>query len=812
MWLIDDFRQAAHGLRNAPGFVAIAAAVLTLGLGSTIFMFTVIDVILQRPPPFPQAGDLYRIGNREPARIDYDMDMHYLDYLELRDGNRTWEGIAAAYTGTAVIADRGLPERLDGAFVTHDLFTLLRVRPILGRDFLPADDVPGAAPVLILSHELWRTRFDRDPKVIGTALRLNGRTATIIGVMPENFAFPGPEDKLWTPMARDVSKLRRGDPDSITVAGIGRLRQGVSAQQAADDLAAIAARLTRQYPQTNAGRLVDVMPIAVGITGGRQTSQVLYAMFAAVWLVLLIACANVASLIFVRANFRVYESSMRVALGARRLRLISGVLAESLLVALAGVLGGLALAAIGLHLFERMLAAVVEGMPPWWRFMIDWRVALFAAGVALLAGLVAGIVPAIRASRPDVMRILRDGGRTGTGLRLGRFTTTMVIVELALSVALLTGAGLMARGAFDTLTRPIGADVSGFMSGRIMLPEATYAPERRGEFVERLVGELAMLPGVSASVAANAMPGVGAPVNVYALEGKEYASRTDYPQAQDIQISAGFLRAFGLRLLQGREFDSRDRWESLPVAVVNEAFARKHFGNESPLGRRVRLSPEVGTSPWRTIVGVAPNVQHDLEWAPGGAYMPVIYAPLAQDPGRFVTVAVKTSGEPHALATPIRRTVQRLDPDLAVYYSRTIEEHQAHSRGALRLITGILVVFAAIAIVLAAVGIYGVLSFNSSRRNRELGVRRALGARDRQILATVMKGALVQLAIGLALGALLAPLTGRALTGPMLNLPPDDPVIYGVVFALLIVVALLASWIPALRALRVHPATALRYE
>lgn len=811
MSLIDDFRQAARSLRSAPGFLALSAVVLALGLGATIFMFGVIDVMLHKPPPFPGAGQLYRIGSWEPANNEYSEDLAYLDYVELRESNRTWQDIAATYVGTMVISGEGLPERLEGGFVTWNLFSVLGVRPLLGRDFAVGDDVLGAAPTVILSHALWRTRFDRDPQILGQSIRVNGRTATVIGVMPENFGFPG-EQALWTPMARDQSREHRGDPNSISVAGIGRLRDGVTPAQASDDLAAIAARLARQYPQTNGGTTVDVLPIAVGITGGHETANLLYVMFGAVWLVLLIACANVASLIFVRANFRVYESSMRVALGARRARLVSEVLAESVLIALLGVIGGLALASVALHVFERVLMTVLEGAPPWWQFGVDWRAALFAVGAALVSGLIAGVVPALRASRPDVMRILRDGGRTGTGLRLGRFTTTMVIVELALSAALLTAAGLMMRGAFDKLTRPIGADVSGFMSGRIMLPETSYAPQRRGETYESVVAALAAQPGALEVAAANAFPGVGSPENIYAVEGREYTARSDYPQAQDIQISRGFFAAFGLAMLEGRVFDTRDRWESLPVAIVNEAFARKHFGGRNVLGRRVRLAPEDPSSAWRTIVGVAPNIQHDLEWAPGGDYHPVIYTPLTQAPVRFVSVGVKVAGDPHAFATPIREAVQKLDADLAVYYSRTIEEHQAMTRGGLRVVTIIFAVFAGIALALSAAGIYGVLAFNSRRRNRELGVRRALGARDRQILATVMRGALVQLAIGLGLGALLAPLVGRALENPLQGLPPDDPVIYALTFGTLMVVAMLASWVPALRALQVDPATALRYE
>lgn len=810
MSLIEDFRQAWCGLRNAPAFLALAGTVLALGLGATIFMYTMINTTMQKPPPFPEAERLYAVTGAEPARNEYSDGVAYLDFLELRAQQRTFEDLAGWYSGTMVVSGRDMPERYSGGFVTWNLLRVLRVQPLLGRDFTESDAAPNAAPVAILGYDLWRTRFNRDPNVLGQVVRVNSRPTTIIGVAPEGFTYPNNES-LWIPQVRDHMNERRGDPNAIDISVIGRLKDGVTPLQAADDLAAIAARLAKEHPQTNAGTTTHLQPIA-SATLGREGRSLLYTLFGAVWLVLLIACANVASLIFVRANFRVYEASMRVALGATRARLMVQMLAESIIVSLVGLLAGLALAALGAYALERALQDMVNAPPAWWRFTIDGRVVLFAAGAALLSGLLAGIMPAIRASRPDVMRILRDGGRTGTGLRLSKFTAAMVIVEVALSAALLTGAALMTRTGFQSLQRDYGADVRGFMSARIGLPESTYAPQQQARFFERIVAELAAQPGVLAATAANVMPGAGVGHVRFAIDGRVYENRTDYPRAHMVTILPGFFDTFGRPLLAGRDLNSADRADAPDVVIVNDAFARKHFPAGTALGQRIRISPDEDAAEWATIVGIAANINHDVGWDEGGEFTPTFYRPLTQAPWRFMTVAIKTQGDPHAYANLLRETTRRLDPDLAIYWPLTLEEFQAQNRAPLRLLAQVFGIFAGIAIVLAAVGIYGVLSFATGQRNREIGVRRALGARDRQILTTVMRSALVQLVVGLGLGLVLAPLMARGLGDSLLGMSPDDPAVYASVFSLIIVAALLASWLPAARALRVQPAVALRHE
>jgi putative ABC transport system permease protein len=809
MSLIDDFVNAWRGLRSAPTFLALASTVLALGLGATIFTYGVIETTTLKPPPFPNADRLYAIFASEPQRDITFSALPFPDYIDLQEQQRSFEDFGGYYNGTIIVSGEDLPERYNGGFVTWNFMRVLGVKPMLGRDFEPADDLPSAEPVVLLSYDLWHSRYNADPDVIGHTTRVNARTTTIIGVMPRGFSYPSNE-LLWVPVAFDRAQARRGDHQQEGLQAIARLAKGVTARQAEEEISAIAARLGKLYPRTNAGLTTQVVPIArASIQDG---STIIFAMFAAVWLVLLIACANVASLIFVRANFRVYEAGMRVALGARRPRLIVQMLAESFIIALIGVAGGLVLAAIALHVIHVALASASEwDMPLWWEFSIDLRVALFAAGAALLAALLSGIVPALRASRPDVMRILRDGGRTGTGMRLSKFTGAMVIVEIALSAALLTGAGLMTRSSVMSLQRDYGAKVEGFMSARVGLPAPKYPKEKQGEFFQQLMAELRTRPGVQAAIASTSMPGAGADDVRFAIEHEAYTTRSDYPAAKWVAITPGTFDAFRRPLRAGRDFNSADTFKSPAVAIVNEEFVRRFFPHQDPIGQRVFVADDVEHKPI-TIIGVAPNINHHLFWDKNGEFWPTLYRPMTQDGWRFVTVAVRVSGDPLVYGKVIRDAVRRIDRDIAPYWVETLEHYQAQKRAGLRVLSNVFAAFAVIAIILAAVGIYGVLAFATGQRNREIGVRRALGAHDRQILGTVMRSALVQLVAGLALGAIFAPIMGRVVSGSLVGLAPDDPVIYGSVFSLLVLASMLASWIPARRALRVQPAVALRCE
>ena len=811
MHIIEDLRQAWRGLLYSPGFLFLSSGVLALGLATTIFMYGVFYTMLEKPPPYPQAEQLVLIRNSEPARDISQENIETADYDEYVAAQSTLQSMVATYSGTMTLSGRGLPERVSGTFTTVGLFATLRVAPTLGRDFMPADHELGASPVVIISHDLWKTRFVSDPAVLGKSLKVNGELTTIVGVMPQGFQFPTNQEQAWKPLQRDPAKERRGDPNANDVEILGRLRDDVSMEQAQAQFAAIAKRLEKRYPQFDAGK-VPVVDYFTRAYTGPQGVQIVTLLFYVVWGVLGIACANVASLIFVRANHRAYESSMRAALGASRARLVSLTLAESAIVAGLAVMIGLAVAAVGFDAIQRAMIAMFNGVPIWWTFGIDWHVALFAAGTALLAGCLAGVWPAWRASQPDIMRILRDGGRTGTGMRLSKFNSAMVVIEVALAIVLLSGAGVATRTVLTTLIRDYGVSAEGIMTGRVMLLESNYDIAARANFFLRAASELQVQPGVLAATATTIMPGTGAFHSNVAIDGRSYADRSNFPQVQPVAIIPGFFSALGTNIKSGRDFSSSDRTDTLKVAIVNQAFAEQQFGDDEPIGKRIKLNPEDKESAWLTIIGIAPNINHDDAWDKFDAFPAVVYKSLAQLPERFVTLAVKVKGDPHRYAGVLRQTISRLDSDLPVYFLGTLMERQDVPRAGMKMITILFVIFAAIAIALAAVGLYGVLAFATNRRTREIGIRRSLGARDGQVLTSVLRGAAIQVGIGLALGALLAPLLVTALPTFITNGSPHQIWVYAVVLALVATIAVLASWIPARRALRVQPAVALRYE
>ncbi len=808
MSIFTDLRGAWRSLSNSPGFLALAGFVLALGLGTTIFMFGVLNTLLFRPPPFPNAERIDRIILSLPTDPN-DNEIDYEDYYTVREAQRSYDTVGAIYNGTVILSGEGLPERLEGAFASSTMLQVFGAQAALGRLFSVEDDRAAAAPVTVLSYDLWQSRFAGDRAILGRVLRLNGKPSTVIGVLPKDFEFGG--EDLWLPIARDRGVVRRADPEAIDVAVFGLRKTQLSRTQAQADVQIIAAQIEAREPQSAKGLSATVLSFAEAALG-RDGTQLMLILFGAVWLVLLVACATVASLIFVRANHRVYEAAMRAALGAKRLRLVAQMLAESVVIAAIGLLGGLALAAIALYIMHGVVHNSLDDPPRWWSFDIDWRVAVFAAVAALIAAVLAGLVPALRASRPNVMAVLRDGGRSGTGLRLSRFTTTMVIIELAVSAALLTGAGLMMRTALTNLSRDYGADVKPFMSGRIGLPLANYPEQRRVDFFTRYLDELRAIPGVHAAVAATAMPGIGVSKAAFAVDGAHYRDVNDYAEAQDITVAPGFFAGLQRTMLAGRDFGSGDNLSSTPSVIVNDALVQRYFNGRNPLGRRIKLNPSLADGKWVTIVGVAPNIQHDNGWDQGGGFPPVMYRSMTQFPERFMTVAVRVDGDPHEFTNPMRARLKAVDADLALYFIGTVPERQALNGRGLRIISGMFTSFAVVSMLLAAVGIYGVLAFTAGRRTRELGIRRALGAHDRQILRTVTRSALWQLLIGLGLGAVLAPLMGRLLGEVLSGMSPDDPIVYAGVFTLLVVATLIASWMPALRALRVQPATALRHE
>jgi predicted permease len=804
MQLLNDMRIASRSLLRTPGFTALTTTVLGLGLAVVVTMYGVVHTVAQLPPPVPDPESLVgiqlfdRVHNNDQVGVG----SHALE--DWRAAQTKLEDLGGYYVGTAIVSGDGMPARYDGAFVTGAFFSQTRLKPLLGRAIEPRDAIPGATPVVVLSHDLWRTRYNLDPKVIGKSLRVNSETATVIGVMPKGLSYPAAE--LWFPVREKLQELPRGKSNDFRL--IGRLKPGVTINNVEAELGTIVAKLAAKYPNTDAGFEPDVQPVAASELG-RSDLQLFQRLLASVFLVLVIACVNVAGLMLVRATSRTQEAGVRRAVGAGRGRLVLQMLAEAFVIGSLASLVGLTLAAVGLELISKAISQL-ENLPPWWNFSIDGRVASFAVLVGLFSTVVAGLFPAIRVSGVDVNSILREGTRD-TGLSTGRIIRWLVVVEIALSCVLLTSAGIMVKGAITATHKDLGVDVRPFMTGRIGLPEVAYPEEKNARFIEELRRRASVIPGATGATIVNTPPGYGSYRKLYALPGRSYQSQSEYPFASQVNVTPGFFATMRGRFVSGRDFADTDRADSLPVAIVNESFARKTWQGQNPIGQQVQMNPTAPDSKWRTVVGVVADIDHDTDPFGTGELLPAVYVPLAQEPERYISLLLRTENDPHVLAGAIRETVRQIDPDLAVYWLRTIPEYRAIKGGGIRIIGGMFVVFGLVTIALAAAGIYGVLSYSVAQSAREIAIRRALGAPDGGIIGAVARRSGWQLGLGLGLGVLLAPLMTNLLGAAIGSGNFHDPVVYSIVLLTLTLAIGAATAVPLRRALALQPGAALRH-
>jgi predicted permease len=803
----SELRRALRSLIKNPGHTLTASAILALGLGLAMFMFSGVNSYILRPLPFPEPERLLHL---ELTRIldnrDDEVQLH--DFLDYRREQRSLESLAAFYHGTVNVGGGSHPERLDGAYITASTFEVLRAQPFLGRGFLKSENQPGAQPVVILGHELWRDRYGSDGRILGETIRVNGREAVVVGVMPPGFEFPVRE-VIWVPISLDTANLQRGEGFGFEV--MGRLKPGATLEQARTEFREIAARLGELYPETNAGFTTVLRPFAHEYVEEEARSMIL-TMFAAALLVLLVACANVANLVLARNAARSRELAVRTALGASRWRLVLHVLAECLVISALGGVVGFWLARWGGEVTEAVFERAGDFAPPYWiTFEIDWRSVAFATGAAFAAAALAGIVPALRASRTDVNDVLHWGGRGASASPLGRLTRGFVVLQVAFSCVVLISAGLMARSVIALQHTDIGAETDGILTGRIGLFETDYQEE--GDcirFFERLVERLSVLPGVRWATASTSLPGAFSHGNWFLPEGLEPATGGEHPTADEVTVAPNYFDAFGIPVREGRGVLDSDAADGLPVAVVNEMLARRYWPGESALGRRIRMGLREEEEPWRTIVGLVPNVVQDEVGEP---VRPTVYLPLAQHSVRFISLAVRAEGgNPKALAEPVRKAVLELDKDLPVYWVRTLEEWIDLGRFGARFIAAIFSLAALGGILLGAVGQYAVLAYTVSQRTREIGVRRALGALDRDVMSLLLREGVWQLGVGLSIGVVLSLGFVRLLANALTGVGTYDPTTFGAVPLALMIAAVVASVIPALRALRVEPAVALRCE
>ncbi|HET9981982.1 MAG TPA: ABC transporter permease [Longimicrobiales bacterium] len=802
---LHDLRFGFRLLRKNPWLTLSAVVALTLGIGLTATMFSIVYGALLRGLPYEDGDRIMHMLRSNPSEGIERMGVPIHDFTEWREQQRSFEDLAAYYTGTVNVSGEERAERYDGAFISANAFRQLGVRPILGRAFREEEDSPSSPPVVLLGYDVWRNRFHADRRIIGRTIRANGLQATVVGVMPPRFRFPETEE-IWLPLRLDALKVEWGEGQQLSV--FGRLKPGVSLDAANVELSGLAKRIAAEHPETNKGVTATARPFIDDFIGD-EPRALLWTMMGAVFLVLLIACANVANLLVSRAALRAKEVGVRTALGASRGRILGLFVTESLALAIVGALAGLGLAAVGVRAFNRAIAST--NPPSFIDIRVDGVLVLFAAAMAAFAAVVSASIPALQASRADVNEILKDEARGSSSFRMGKLSGALVIGEIALSCGLLVAAGLTVRSIVRLRSIDYGFDTTRLFTARVGLPEATYADSaRRALFWAELQRRLRALPGVEQVSLTTSLPAAsGSMYSPFAKEGAAYAGDRDYPRTHVVAIGTGFFDALGSRVLDGRDFAERDGHGGFPVAIVNATFARKYFPGESPIGRRVRAGGRKSEAPWRTIVGVVPDLYAD---GVRNRQPEALYIPAAQDGSRFMSIVARTHGAPTALAGPVRDAVTALDADLPIYFVSTLARDIAKNTWFYRVFGTLFMVFGGAALFLAAIGLYAVMAFSVSRRTREVGVRMALGAGRSDVLRLVLRQGLRQIGIGLAIGIALSLGLTRLLATILFGVEPRDPTTLAAIVVVLTLTGMLACLLPARRAARVDPMAALRYE
>jgi len=799
--LAGDVRYGLRAMRKHAGLTAAALTTLGLAIGANAALFSVVHSVLLRPLPFAQPARLVTFWGTAPEKGLPVVNYPQAFYVHFRTRSHTMAGIAA-YDGIGLtLTGAGEAERLEGANVTADFFRVLGRAPALGRDFLAEEEARGRNLVTILSDGLWRRRFGADPGIVGRAITLDNIPTTVVGIMPPGFTFPG-RTELWIPIPTDPQML-----NCWCYSTIGRLAPGRTADDAAREIATLSDQfweLREGRPRRGESRAVAV-PLARDMVGEVRTP--LLVLLAAVGMVLLIACANIANLLLARAGARGREIAVRCCLGASPARIVRQLLVESLLLALAGGAIGL-IVAIGA--VRALGPVVVERVPHVQRLALDPVVVLFTLGLTVLSGVFFGLAPALQGTRIDLHRTMKDGAR-GTPARAGRrLNDAFVVSQFALSLMLLIGAGLLLRSLRNLLEVDPGFRPENVLVARISLPSPAYREPQIAAFQTRIVPRLAGLPGVRAVALTTTAPfSHGNNQQEFVVRGHEPAPSQPIPVASARLVTPGYFAAVGTRLLRGREFDDRDREGSPLVGIVDESLARRYWADGNAVGAQIRLGNLSSTNPWVTVVGVVASVRHGNLAKEPDHYL---YAPLAQLPVGQMDIVVRTSVDPVGLAPAIRHEVVALDPALPVYDVHTLEQAVSRSLGTYQITNRLLASFALAALLLAAIGIYGVTALNVSQRVNEFGIRLALGARPGDVRALVlgrgMRLVLAGVAIGIAGAAALARLLGSILFG----VKPLDPLTFGALAAALAAVALVACYLPARRATATDPLVALRYE
>ncbi len=806
--LLQDVRYGLRMLWRRPGFTAVAVITLALGIGASTTTFSTVNAMLQRPFPFPNLNRIVTVWETAPKQDDNHLSPAPANFRDWTEQSTQIDQLSAVRGWDANLTRGDVAEHVEGSQVTANFFSLLGMGPQLGRYIGSTDFQGGVAPVVVISYGFWQQHLGADPGIVGRQLLLNGQKFTVVGIASADLDFPT-GSKVWTPL--DLNGAAKEDRETHYLTVFGRLKDGVSIHQAQANLETIAASLGKQYPKSNAGHGVNVRNTVEDLTVG--TRQFVLMLMGAAVFVLLLACANVANLQLARASGRQREIALRAALGASRWHVGRQLLVESVLLALLGSAGALLLSALGTNLMRRSIPPfIVEHIAGLKHLQIDSRVFLFTLLVAVLTGVVAGLVPAWHFSRPNVNDTLKEGARGGSpSAGRIRFRSLLVISEIALSLVLLVGAGLMVKGFRTLLTNTMGFDRTHVLTFHAVLPEAKYHDKDRIRgYYEGVLRNIQALPGVESAACVTSLPS-GWSWNwiEFTAEGKAPATSGDMPSVISQVVTPGFFPALRVTLRQGRLLADQDGPNAPPVVVISETMARQNWPDQNPLGKHIQLGRPESAQPFRTIVGVVGDVQPiPLDYDPA----PTAYVPLAQQPVSSSAFVVRTSGDPLTLAGPVNAQLRAVDADQPAYDIRSLERVVSDGLSGVQLSARMMLIFGVCALTLAAAGIFAVMAYSVTQRTHEIGVRVALGARTFDMLRLVVGGAMKMAAIGLGIGLVLALLLTRALSSLLFGVVQIDVVTFALLTSLLALVAALAAYIPARWAMKVDPMVALRYE
>jgi putative ABC transport system permease protein len=803
--LWQDLRYGARMLAKNPGFTTVAVVALALGIGANSAIFSVVNTVLLRPLPYKNPDALVMVWD-EQTHLGFPKDTPSpANFLDWREQNTVFEGLAAMTERSFNLTGAGEPERFDGRRVSANLFSVLGVEPQLGRAFTADEDKPGSR-VVILSHRMWQRRFGGDPTIIGRALNLNGEAYTVVGVMPRSFQFPTQRDQLWVPIAFPADEASQRGSHYLEV--IARLKPGVTLQKARAEMSTIAARLEKQYPDANTRVGIVLTPLHEEVVGNIKPALLI--LLGAVGFVLLIACANVANLLLARAAVRQKEISLRLALGASGARLIRQFLTESVLLAGLGGIVGLLFSFAGIRILKRFIPDTISQVQA---INIDSKVLFFTLLVSLATGFIFGLAPATQASNFNLNETLKEGGRdSGASVRGNRIRALLVMGEVAVSFVLLIGAGLLINSFVHLRTLDPGFRVDHLLTAKIELSESKYPDkERRAPFYNELLRRVSTLPGVESAAVAGYLPftynGLSMPIGV---EGRADPPPDQRPDVVLRVVGPGYFNTMGIKFVQGRDFSEQDKTDTVQTVVISEKTARHYWPGENPIGKRLKPGLTTSEGPWREVIGVVKDTRQNDFVAEPKMQMYLVHTQF--DSFAPNALAVRTSIDPLSLATSVRNAVWSIDKDQPVSNLRSMNEIVSEAVARQRFSTLLLGVFAGLALVLAAVGIYGVMSYSVAQRTREIGIRMALGAQRSDVLKLTIANSLKLVGTGLIIGLAAAFALTRVMASLLFGVSATDPITFATISLVLMSVALLASYIPALRATKVDPMVALHYQ